>query len=111
MEWKKMGSAPRDGTRILITDGETVWIARWDEDLCDRWNESCWTVFECDDEWYSFRIFEEGLRGWIPLPSIRPKALPCPVRRAKPKEKKPNRSKILCHKCGNSRPTKQHSRG
>ena len=57
MEWKPIDTAPKDGTKILMFDGETMQIVDWDK--LDYWGTSdCGSGWR--DEWYPTH--------WMPLP-------------------------------------------
>ena len=62
MEWQPVKTAPRDGTYILIFDGETVILARWSE-VCPSDREKGWP-----DGWYDVGTFLYAATHWMPLP-------------------------------------------
>lgn len=51
-EWKTIDSAPRDGTDVLVWDGDSVSLSHWDE----GW----WVLLE-----YTL----DGVTHWMPLPA------------------------------------------
>lgn len=62
MEWRKIETAPKDGTRILITDGEDVGSAFWGK---IRPNEETWTDDGEDSAWGG-----PYPTHWMPLPEM-----------------------------------------
>lgn len=72
--WQPIETAPKDGTRILMTDGNLVSIGAWEE-FSDHW--STWS---CEAEprptdgpgacagWW-----DVNPTGWMPLPDARQK--------------------------------------
>ncbi|MGM5018745.1 DUF551 domain-containing protein [Tardiphaga sp. 367_B4_N1_1] len=69
-EWKPIATAPRDGTRLLIFDGQ-AYIARWRDDACFGGNDEnrpAWQIFDCEgDEWYA--VATDEATHWMPLPA------------------------------------------
>lgn len=58
-QWLPIDTAPKDGTDILLYDGDTMVICRWNErrkEWVDSWNQ---TEFETD---------VEPVTHWMPLP-------------------------------------------
>lgn len=69
MEWQPIDTAPKDGTKVLISDGRYVIDAYWDDNAsleqCER--GPAWQVFNCDgDCWYSVAVTDPT--HWMPLP-------------------------------------------
>ena len=68
-KWQPIETAPKDGTRVLLTEEWGVVIGRWCEEaqlgLCEE--GPGWQVFECDDCWYS--VAAENPTHWMPLPA------------------------------------------
>ena len=57
VEWQPIETAPKDGKRVLVTDGFEV---------CDAYFRSGeWWQYECGDDWYSVSI---NPTNWMPLP-------------------------------------------
>ena len=55
--WQPIETAPKDGKRVLVTDGFEV---------CDAYFRSGeWWQYECGDDWYSVSI---NPTHWMPLP-------------------------------------------
>lgn len=61
-KWQPIGTAPRDGTRILGTDGidvyEMFWVQVTDDEL-----EKGWV-----DGWFDVGTFPHSPTYWMPLP-------------------------------------------
>lgn len=69
MEWQPIETAPKDGKRVLISDGRYVMDAYWSEEAslgqCSR--GPAWQVFNCDEDcWYSIAVTDPT--HWMPLP-------------------------------------------
>lgn len=68
--WRPMESAPKDGTRILVTDGDEVLVAEWRAvkiaypDCRPTWG---WYVPYSDQDEQG-GAHEAGPIGWMPLP-------------------------------------------
>ena len=73
MKWQTIDSGPKDGTLVLLSDGEKVGIGSWREDkgrtliAADNpyWEEydfSCWDIIETTGDWW----FEPT--HWMQLP-------------------------------------------
>lgn len=58
MEWQPIDTAPKDGTFVLITDGETIEVART---LGSGWIAS-------DGADFDYGRWDEHLTHWMPLP-------------------------------------------
>ncbi len=67
MQWQPIETAPRDGTRILATDGVEVSTTHWE----DCWachaeiahgpgDDGGWTIYDHHEEW--------NPTHWMPLP-------------------------------------------
>lgn len=56
-EWKPIETAPKDRTRILVSDGFYVDTAYF--------NKGEWWHYECGDDWYSMSC---NPSFWMPLP-------------------------------------------
>jgi hypothetical protein len=71
-EWQPIETTwpPRDGTRILLTDGDNVFVGYWTgscEFGGDRDPVPGWQIFKCDEDyWYSYGA--ENATHWMPLP-------------------------------------------
>lgn len=73
-EWQPIETAPKDGTRILATNGSRVFIAYWIENASvnptEGPEEPHWIEFECEDYWYSVHLFGSAApTHWMPLPA------------------------------------------
>lgn len=70
MPWRPMTSAPKDGSRVLISTTGNVAIAYWTEHANFGGHDDDrpgWQIFLCDgDEWYSVAV--DDVSGWMPLP-------------------------------------------
>lgn len=63
-EWQPIGTAPRDGTKIIyITRFGEIGFCHWDEAYNDD-DESLWWDSESDDEVFPI--------GWLPRSSLPP---------------------------------------
>lgn len=60
MEWRDIATAPKDGTEVILTDGGSIFIGRWNTTFC------VW-VASFDNE-----ALEDYARivSWMPLPSL-----------------------------------------
>lgn len=73
-KWKPIESAPKDGTRVLVSNGKYVVIAYWNTEPLiweDGGNntQACWTVFEPDDFYYAWHLLGDGgPTSWQPVP-------------------------------------------
>lgn len=71
MDWKNIATAPKDGTRILITNGEYVVIACFGSwtDADEDWTKvDCWSIYNCEDPFYSSLRPENWPTHWMELP-------------------------------------------
>ena len=70
-KWLDMASAPQDRTRILLTDGELVYVAAWlddNEGLRYRPKRMEWAITESwQDEQGGYQTITNPL-GWMPCP-------------------------------------------
>ena len=80
-EWQSIETAPKDGTRVLVSHNAygkkhvttaclshdaTIWD---DDDVLTRDAVPHWVVFECDDYYYSQHLIgDEAPTHWMPLP-------------------------------------------
>lgn len=77
--WQDMGSAPKDGTRVLVEVRASeqgpaeVDVARWARP--DRAAEACWIAADSDPGCV-IAYAEVELLGWMPLPAPLPKLRP-----------------------------------
>jgi hypothetical protein len=75
-QWQRMGSAPRDGTRVLVMIRESeqgpneVDVARWSRP--GKAGEECWIATDSDSDCV-IRYVDAELAFWMPLPSPMPK--------------------------------------
>lgn len=70
MEWQPIESAPKDGTKVLISDGEYIWIGQY-EKYQHGFNDGkfCWVVFDCAEDTYFSETYElDRVTHWMPLP-------------------------------------------
>lgn len=69
--WQSIESAPKDGTRILLLDGNIVRIGYWCSpagfELFEQ--RDGWQIFECEDGCYSLALDADEATHWMPLPS------------------------------------------
>jgi hypothetical protein len=69
MKWRKMATAPKDGTRILIWDG-SPFCAWWDDNANfgdGELTKPGWQIFNNEmDSFYSMAT--ETATHWMPLP-------------------------------------------
>jgi hypothetical protein len=63
-KWYDMDSAPRDGTIVLVLDGDTVRAASYVTDE----SFPCWLLFAGI---FSIEADEKDILGWQPLPSVK----------------------------------------
>jgi hypothetical protein len=75
-EWKRMGSAPKDGTRVLVLIRESeqgpneVDVVRWAKTA--KTSEECWISTDSDSDCV-IQYADAELAYWMPLPSPLPK--------------------------------------
>lgn len=66
--WQPIETAPKDGTRVLISCDHGEFIAYWSDNAslerCHR--GPAWQIFDCEDCWYSWAVEEPT--HWMPLP-------------------------------------------
>lgn len=67
-EWQPIETAPKDGTEILISDGDYIAIAEWRDDASFKQFENGpgWQIFDCEDPFYSWAT--DSATHWMPLP-------------------------------------------
>lgn len=70
-EWRDIASAPRDGTRVIITNGGWVVAAYWSDSIWAKVSSDLtlaagggWVQEENRSDTYCF----EGATHWLPLP-------------------------------------------
>jgi len=77
MKWRPISEAPRDGTRILVSDGNRIWLSYWTK--CDIYVPSTKEPFrygryEERMGWFDYdddgivRPIHKNLTHWMPLP-------------------------------------------
>jgi hypothetical protein len=67
--WLPIAIAPKDGTRILITDGDMLEVCSWNQTRClDYPGDMGWRYGTGDD--YSTYQEIENPTHWMPLPSL-----------------------------------------
>ncbi|WP_332692073.1 DUF551 domain-containing protein [Devosia sp.] len=67
MNWLPIETAPRDGSRVLLSDGTDVEIAKWgDINMAEKkgWQISC----NADTGWNYYEVFYAPTH-WAPLPT------------------------------------------
>ena len=71
--WQPIETAPKDGTRILVSSRGVSYIAQWREDCQHGGHESGpgWQEFECEDEYYSLSVTPTLWRS-LPAPASTP---------------------------------------
>ena len=57
MKWLPIETAPKNGSSVLLTDGEVIVVAWWDDD---------WIIFENNDA----HLFFENATHWQQLPEM-----------------------------------------
>lgn len=70
-KWEPIATAPRDGTRILVSDTYGgVWIAQFSPNAAFARFECGlgWQVFDCEDGWSSIAFTDDELVCWTALP-------------------------------------------
>lgn len=65
-DWQPMETAPRDGTRILVSDGRECDMARWVDKIDPHWDKPMRWNSGQDGRWTSW-VFPSL---WIPLPKL-----------------------------------------
>lgn len=78
MTWQPMETAPKDGSVILVTDGENYGLARWVESSYESWifiDDDTQKREPVDSSEFIYSNFDEGgyLYGpthWMPLPEL-----------------------------------------
>lgn len=65
--WQPIESAPRDGTRILVWDGYTQFVAWWGERSLWSRQADAWVYGECGGEYNSLPEVDQPTH-WMPLP-------------------------------------------
>lgn len=75
--WLPIESAPKDGTRVLITDGKYVYQAHYTDDCefgqFENDHRAGWQIWACEDGYYSSAIEIDEVVKWMPLPPPAPK--------------------------------------
>lgn len=64
-EWQPIETAPRDGTAILVTDGQTQRVA-WTQHPAEHGNVAAWTYYITRSGAY---VVIMNPTHWMPLPS------------------------------------------
>ncbi len=67
MEWQPIGTAPRDGTAILVSDGFTTDVAYWGAPGPSGLN-FMWVIREFPDGEYNGWVAFDEPTHWMPLP-------------------------------------------
>jgi hypothetical protein len=66
--WVLIETAPKDGTQILITDGEQIEVGHWGTVLCTI-STRCGWIYGPGDIYSSYDEMETPTH-WTPLPSL-----------------------------------------
>ena len=66
MEWQPIETAPKDGSKVLLTDGDRTEIAHW----WGKAQEGFWEVWTCEPFYEDFK----QPTHWMPLPQPPKKA-------------------------------------
>jgi hypothetical protein len=64
-QWRPIDTAPKDGTEMIITDGEQTEVGRWGTVLCTISTRCGWIYGQGDS--YSSYDEMENISHWIPL--------------------------------------------
>jgi len=64
--WRDIGSAPKDGRRILISDGNDVWAATWLDNSQTKWP---WKGWKTDKGIPIGEHAKNPITHWQPYPS------------------------------------------
>lgn len=67
--WQPIETAPKDGTKVLLTNGSWVETARWAN--CDERFEGenwQWLLVDCEDGYYNVTAEPNEPTHWMPLP-------------------------------------------
>ena len=70
-DWQPIETAPKEGTRILLTANGRVTIGFWATDavIFEGGEGPHWVEFECEDFYYSRHLIDADTpTHWMPLP-------------------------------------------
>jgi len=74
MQWQPIETAPKDGTRILVTGEGIIWIASWKEIEIPNDNGidhfESWVVYECEDIYFNYELSHMDITHWQHLPEL-----------------------------------------
>jgi len=65
IDWQPIGTAPKDGTRVLVREGARVYIASWIAPY-EEVGKECWAPDGAED--WAIREYPGSPDGWAPLP-------------------------------------------
>lgn len=68
-QWKTIDSAPKDGTRILVTDGDMLEVCEWGETRCLNFPGNMGWRYGGGDDYSSYNQIYYPTH-WLPLPSL-----------------------------------------
>lgn len=71
--WQPIETAPKNGSSVLVSNGEYVYQAWWNAEP-QIWNHEgdlspCWTLFEPADYYCALHLNEDPPTHWTPLPA------------------------------------------
>jgi hypothetical protein len=70
--WNYNLELAKNGKRYLVSDGNYIVIAFWNTDPT-IWEDhekitACWTVWDCEDFYYSYHLLDDPPKAWMELP-------------------------------------------
>ena len=76
-EWRSIESAPKDGSRVIVWNGAPFFVTWQHECQFERFEtRPGWSVFECEDSFYSWGFEPDEPTHWMPLPESPVSATP-----------------------------------